>query len=345
MPISPHLRVRRLGRLGHITLDRPAALNALDHGMIRGIRAALEQWRTDTDVVAVVMAGTGRAFAAGGDIKVIAEALAAGDWPFIRAVYADEYRLDSAIHHYPKPVISFLDGIVMGGGAGISILGSHRVATGRTLFAMPEVTIGSHPDAGGSWFLPRLPDFVGRYLGLTGTTIGAADCLDAGLATHFVPAERLPALLADLARDPASLEELLARYGGPAGAPKLERQTIRRVFGGASLQAVLDALADEVGPWAEATRQALAAAAPTSLVATFQQLQRGAGLDLELALTYEYRLSLRMMAADDFREGVRALLIDRDRAPRWRPATLAEVETSAVDALSLPLGREELDFR
>ena len=345
MVTSPDLHVRRLGRLGHITLDRPSALNSLDHGMILGIRAALDAWLTDADVDAVLLRGTGRAFAGGGDIKVIAEALAAEDWPFIRAVYADEYRLDSVIHHYPKPVISFLDGIVMGGGAGISILGSHRVATERTRFAMPEVTIGSHPDAGGSWFLPRLPDFTGRYLGLTGTSIGAADCLDIGLATHFVPSEQLAALEADLAQDPSAVDDLLTRHGGAAGTPTLPRHAIRRLFGGDSLRAVLDALAAEGGPWAQTTRDALAAAAPTSLTATFRQLQRGAGLDLETALTYEYRLSIRMMAADDFREGVRALLLDRDRKPRWRPGSLAEVDGGAVEALFLPLDGGDLEFR
>lgn len=345
MSISPHLQVRRQGRLGHILLDRPAALNALDHGMILGIRAALEGWLGDDEVAAVVMTGNGRAFAAGGDIKVIAEALNAEDWPFIRDVYADEYRLDHFIHHYPKPVISFLDGIVMGGGAGISILGSHRIATEHTRFAMPEVTIGSHPDAGGSWFLSRLPDFAGRYLGLTGTIIGAADCLDLGLATDFLPSGRLAELLALLAAEPDRIDALLRRFAADPGPPSLDRGALRRLFGGDSLAAVMQALAGERGDWAERTRQAMAAAAPTSLVATFSQLRRGAGLDLAQALVYEYRLSLRMMAAHDFREGVRALLLDRDRKPRWRPSSLAEVDGEAVAALARPLADGDLEFR
>lgn len=345
MTVVPSLRIERLGRLGRITLDRPDALNALDHDMILGIHAALDRWAGDDGIDFVVLRGEGRAFCAGGDLKTVVEPGRDGDEPRLAAVFGDEYRLDWAIHCYGKPIISFLDGIVMGGGAGISIHGSHRVATARTLFAMPEVTIGFHPDTGASWYLSQLPGAAGRYLALTGSRIGPADCLDLGLATHYLAADRWPAVEQALSEGSrggdahAKVDEVLGAWAeDPPVPPALDRADIDAVFGAPSLSAVAAALAEARGSWADKARRALAGASPTSLAVTFRQLELAAQSGLREALSSEFRLSLRLAVRNDFRQGVRAALVDRDRPPQWHPAMVEGIDAEYVESFFRPVG-------
>jgi enoyl-CoA hydratase len=337
------------------TLERPAALNALDLGMIRELAAAVGAWARDPSVAAVVLKGAGtRAFCAGGDIRGVCTARDCGNASATQDFFAEEYRLNRAIYRFPKPWVPLMDGITMGGGVGLSIYGSHRVATERTRWAMPETGIGFFPDVGGGWFLPRLPGALGRYLALTGATLGPADLLAAGIATHYVPSVGLEALEASLAqaswqgdRDPGEIvSHILASRAEDPGPAPLEalRPAIDACFGAASPEAILAALDRLASPWARETRDALAAKSPTSLRVTCRLLDEGGSRSLEEELAVEYRLSQRFVASHDFCEGVRAALVDRDHRPRWDPPRLADVTDEAVAAFFAPLGDRELRF-
>jgi len=253
--------------------------------------------------------------------------------------------MNARLHHFTKPWIALLDGIAMGGGVGVSVHGSHRIVTERTLFAMPETGIGLFPDVGATYMLPRLPGALGLYLGLTGARLGAADCLYAGIGTAYVAAERLEALEAALAKTPlrenpfAAVDAVLSTFrGDPGPAPIVEaRERVDACFGRESLSAVLAALHGEASGWGAAQAVELASKSPTSLAVTFRQLCTGATLDFDSAMRLEYRLVHRFMAGHDFREGVRALLIDKDRRPRWCPERLDDVSDAMVDDYFAPL--------
>ncbi len=330
------------GRLGLVTLNRPQALNAFTLDMYRRLDPVLRTWESDPAVDAVAIQGTGdRAFCAGGDIRAIYEAGrgTGGDrltaWPGLtRDFFREEYRLIRRVHRYAKPYIALIDGITMGGGAGMALNGRYRVATERTMFAMPENGIGLFPDVGATRFLNACPGRIGRYLGLTGARLGAADALYCGLATHFVPFERLDALLEALAKG-----EDLAAFAEDAGTPPLKawQAEIDRLFAGDTVEAILDGLDDEM-------RKSVLRGSPTSLKVFLRQMDVGRGYDLDAALRLEFRISQHVMAGHDFYEGVRALIIDRDQKPVWQPATLAEVDAATVDAYFAPLGDGELDF-
>ena len=331
----------RRGRLAIVTLNRPAALNALTLDMIRQLDRKLADWAVDPSVGAVVIRGAGeRAFCAGGDVRALYD----GDAAYRAEFYRDEYRLNRRVFCFPKPYLALIDGVVMGGGVGVSVHGSHRVASERTLFAMPETGIGLFPDVGGGYFLPRRPGRIGMYLALTGARLGAADCLYAGIATHCVPGDRLDALVDALAD--GDVDATLAHFATDPGPPPLaeHRAAIDRCFAGASVEAIVATLKAESGDWARAMRETLAAKSPTSLKLAFRQLSAGATLDFEAVLVMEYRLSQFCMAGHDFFEGVRAVVIDKDNAPRWRPATLAEVSEAEIDRAFRPLGDRDLDF-
>jgi enoyl-CoA hydratase len=342
----------RRGALALVTLNRPQALNALTLSMFRDFDARLAVWAEDPAVAAVVVAGAGeRAFCAGGDVVAIYDS-ARGDRKVAAELFRAEYTLNRNLFHFPKPCVALIDGVTMGGGAGLSVHGSHRVATERTLFAMPETGIGLFPDVGSSYFLPRLPGELGLYLGLTGARLKAADCLYAGVATHHVESAKLPALVealatADWAGDGvAAASGVIAGFASDPGAPPLagHRAAIDRCFAGASVEEILAALEAEGGDWAEATRATLLTRSPTSLKVTFRQLRAGATLDFDQAMTMEYRLSQACVAGHDLLEGIRAMVIDKDRVPRWRPASLAEVSEAMVDAHFAPLGERDLTF-
>ncbi|MEW6490284.1 MAG: enoyl-CoA hydratase/isomerase family protein [Thermodesulfobacteriota bacterium] len=355
MASPSHLRLERRGPLAVAVLDRPGALNALDLGMIRDLAAAAADWAQDPSVRAVVLKGAGpRAFCAGGDIRGVCTARDCGNASATQDFFAEEYRLNRAIHRFPKPWVPLMDGITMGGGVGLSIYGSHRVVTERTRWAMSETGIGFFPDVGGGWFLPRLPGALGRYLALTGATLGPADVLAAGIATHFVPSQRLEALEAALAGaswegddDPGEIVtrvlDFHAADPGPAPLDAL-RPAIDACFGAASPEATLAALARLATPWARETLEALAAKSPTSVRVTCRLLDEGGARSLEEDLVVEYRLSQRFVASHDFCEGVRAALVDRDHRPRWDPPRLAGVTDEEVAAFFAPLGDRELRF-
>jgi enoyl-CoA hydratase len=313
-------------------------------------------------VHAVVVRGAGdRAFCAGGDVRAVYDAgRGIGGDPDLTAIFfREEYELIRRIHRFPKPYIAIIDGITMGGGAGISVNGAYRIATERTLFAMPETGIGLFPDVGATRFLNRCPGYVGRYLGLTGARLNAEDALYCGFASHFTTHNRLDKVVATLAgtlRDAKTerslIDETLDRctvVPGPAPLAALQ-PAIDRCFAGDTVEAILDALAAEAAQggahagWADETQSALLTKSPTSLKITLRQLTIGRDYDLEAALALEYRLTQHVMAAHDFYEGVRAMLIDRDQKPHWRPATLAEVSEGMIDAYFTPIGDRELRF-
>jgi enoyl-CoA hydratase len=351
MGSDDELLIDRRGPLVALTLNRPHALNALSLDMCVRIDRGLREWQADAGVRAVLVRGAGeRSFCAGGDIRALYGTLTTEGVEQAVLFYSIEYPMNARLHHFTKPWISLWDGIVMGGGVGISAHGSHRVVTERTLFAMPETSIGLFPDVGATWLLPRLPGAIGMYLGLTGARLGAADCLYAGLGSVFVPADRLTALTAALAgadpsRDPfAAVDRVLREFTddpGPAKLPAL-RERIDACFGQPSLEAVLRALEREPSTWGRTQLELLRGKSPTSLAVTFCQIKKGAALDFDSAIQLEYRLVHRVMAGHDFREGVRAAIIDKDNRPRWQPARLEDVSGADLEGYFAPLPSGEL---
>ncbi|MET2717812.1 enoyl-CoA hydratase/isomerase family protein [Streptomyces harbinensis] len=326
-----------VGGLGLLTLNRPTALNALTPEMVAALAAALERWREDPSVGGVVLrSASPRAFCAGGDVRAARATVLAGEPEAADAFYAAEYALNGRIAAFPKPYVSLIDGLVMGGGLGISVHGAVRVVTERAVFAMPETRIGFFPDVGASWFLPRLGEALGRYLGLTGARLDAAQALECGLATHFVPGAELPALEEALRAGGAGgagegVVATVERFARPAPAVDAawteRRALIERCFGDGRLPEILRRLAAEPGEWARATLAELSGFSPTSLALTAELLARGAAsADLEVCLERELILARRVARGHDFAEGVRALLVDKDLAPKWRPDDLAGVD-------------------
>ncbi len=329
---EPTVVATREGAAGTILMNRPKALNALDHGMILALGAALAAARDDPAVALVILEGAGgRAFCAGGDVRAIRAAAVARDMATIDSFFGDEYALNRAIADFPKPWVSLIDGVCMGGGIGVSVHGSHRVVTEHALLAMPETGIGLFPDVGTSFTLPRLPGAIGMWLALTGARLQGAAAVEAGLATHFVPRAALPALRAALvAGDPGVIDRASVAPVGPIAAL---RPAIDRCFGQQDVPAVLAALAAEGTAWARDQIAILARMSPTSLCVTHELLARGAGLDLAGCLAMERALTRRITIHPDFIEGVRAVLVDKDNAPRWTPASVAAIDPGAIRAL------------
>ena len=347
MSAEPEVLIAVERGVGRITLNRPRALNALTHAMILDIAAALAAWAEDPLVREVVITGAGeRAFCAGGDVRSVTERLVAGEVASELSIrfFREEYRLNRAIRRYPKPYAAILDGITMGGGVGLSIHGAIRVATERTVLAMPEMAIGFFPDVGGGHVLARFPDQLGLYMALTGARAGPADCVALGAATHYVSDANLAAFSAAIGSAP--IEALLAEHAeSPGEAPMLaQRAAIGRCFGAGGVEAILTALDAEGGDWAAATASALRRKSPTSLKVAHRQLDLAAGLDFDANMVMEYRLCRRFLEGHDFIEGVRAVLIDKDNAPAWQPPTLDAVDAAMVEAYFAPLGDRDLTF-
>jgi enoyl-CoA hydratase len=336
------VRLFREGALGHITLNRPKALNALTHEMCASILAQLREWAGDPAVSAVLIdAVPGRAFCAGGDLRAIYETGRKRDGA-AQAFFTTEYRLNAAVKHFPKPYLALINGIAMGGGCGVSVHGRHRVASENALFAMPETGIGLYPDVGGSFFLPRLPGELGMYLALSGARIGPADMIYTGVATHFIPAAKFAVIAQRLAQGEAAAQVLDSLHEQP-GAPPLaaHRATIDRVFSASCVEAVMKGLND-AGPWGKETASVLAQHSPTSLKLAFRQMREGASLDFDDCMRMEYRLTNRVLKGHDFYEGVRVTLFDRASKPDWRPATLAGVSDQDIARYFASLGADEL---
>jgi enoyl-CoA hydratase/carnithine racemase len=320
-------------RIGRILLNRPKALNALDLGMIRAIAAALESWRDDPEIHAVVIdSASDRAFCAGGDIRAIRTHATAGEADIVEQFFAEEYALNAAIAEYPKPYIALIDGICMGGGIGVSVHGRVRVATEAALFAMPETAIGMFPDIGATFFLPRLPGELGIFLGLTGTRVAGADSVHAGLATHFVPRDQLATLRAAL---PHEGMEAVAEFSRtlPPFALATHRDAIDHCFLSETVPGILGRLESLATPWAAETLAVLKTMSPSSLCWSLAAIRRGATLDLRAALAAELRLTRHVTKHSDFAEGVRAMVVDKDRNPSWSPPTVAQVDPAATAAM------------
>jgi enoyl-CoA hydratase/carnithine racemase len=342
----------RASAWGLVTLNRPDALNALNWGMVELLRARLMEWERDPAVRAVLMRGAGeKAFCAGGDIRWLRDA-AKKDPAHACGFFREEYRLNAAIHHLTKPYVAIIDGVVMGGGVGVSVHGDFRVAGDRTLFAMPETGIGLFPDVGGGYFLPRLKDGLGFYFALTGARAKAADCMAAGIATHYTPTDKIPALVDALlamtsfgGHAHAAIEAVLDAHAGDPGAAQInaDRAEIKALFDGrASVDDVLAAARLRGTPFAEETFKTLKKMSPTSLKLTFEQMKRGHGLDFDHVMQMEFRMVRRVMEGHDFFEGVRAQIIDKDRNPHWSPAALDAVSDAEIERYFAPLGVDGL---
>jgi enoyl-CoA hydratase len=391
---NSEILIERRGTAGIITLNRPAALNAVTRTMVRAIAEALERWRNDDAVTRViVMAAPGRAFSAGGDLRHIYELGRTGRQSEALEFWREEYLLNAAIKHYPKPYVALIDGIVMGGGVGVSVHGSHRVAGDRFQFAMPEVGIGFFPDVGATWFLPRLPGELGTWCALTGDRLAAADAVAAGVATHRVASARF-AELTEALTGAVPVDAMLAAFAEPVPSPSppagqgrgggsgglgtevpdiagptpdpspqgggetkrtpttplaeptpiaSRRAVIDRLFAGTSVEAILAALDSETGPDAEFARSTAAAIrtkAPMSLKIALAQMRRGSALSFADCMRTEFRIVSRVAYGEDFYEGIRAVIVDKDNRRRWHPATLAEVTPEMVEGYFAPLAPE-----
>ncbi|MGW6705807.1 enoyl-CoA hydratase/isomerase family protein [Streptomyces sp. NPDC054956] len=329
----------RDGLTGVITLDRPRALNALTHPMVLRIHEALRRWEGDSAVEQVVIRGAGeRGLCAGGDIRAIHDDAKAGTRESV-AFWRDEYRLNACIARYPKPYIALMDGIVMGGGVGVSAHGSVRVVTERSRVAMPETGIGFVPDVGGTYLLSRAPGRLGIHLALTGSAVGAADAVLCGLADFFVPSERLGVLTGELVGAP--VREVMARYAATPEPGRLGewRERIDHCYAADSVEEVVERLLGCGEPAAKEAAETILAKSPTALKVTLEALRRAAGLEgLESVLEQELRVSANMLASPDLVEGIRAQVVDKDRNPRWSPATLREVDGADVERFFAPIG-------
>lgn len=336
--------IERHGALGLVTLNRPQALNALNDAMVDGLRSALDEWRDDTTIRHVLIRGAGgKAFSAGGDIRLMHDLGKAGKHDVALDFWAREYRLNAVIKHYPKPFIALIDGIVMGGGVGVSLHGSHRLAGPNYLFAMPEVGIGFFPDVGASYALPRLPHATGAWLAVTGARIRRADAIELGLATHSVrdgcEEEIIMHLSAGIPVDVA-----LARIREDAGEAHVRDRfdQISRHFSLSTLADILASL-EAAGPdnaFAAETLAGMRKKSPTSMAIAIEQMQRGAELDFDAAMVMEFRIVSRLVHDPDFYEGVRALIIDKDNHPHWNPARIEDIDPERITAHFAPLAHD-----
>ena len=340
----------RRGAAGLITLNRPEALNAVTHEMVRALAEQLAAWHADPAVTRVVVtAAGGRAFCAGGDLRALYDLGRAGRYDEALQFWRDEYRLNALIKRYRKPYVSIVDGVMLGGGVGIAIHGSHRVAGDGFRFAMPEVGIGFFPDIGATWFLPRLAGEAGTWCALAGERLEAADAAELGIATHRVRSARLPELL-DALCSAVPVDALLAAFAAPlAGGPlQTHRAAIDRLFDADRVEDILSAL-DAAGlagadaDFARRTAATIRTKSPTSLKIALAQLRRGKSLDFDASLRTEFRIVSRVVTGHDFYEGIRAVIVDKDHNPRWQPPALDAVSDADVARYFAPLP-DELDL-
>src|SRR5262245_27176254 len=348
MNSEPEILFERRGSAGLVTLNRPQALNAVTLIMVRALRQQLDTWRHDPAVTRIVITGAGeRAFSAGGDLRQVYDLGRTGRQDEALIYWREEYALNTVIKRYPKPYVALLDGIVMGGGVGVSVHGSHRVAGDKFLFAMPEVAIGFFPDVGATWFLPRMPGQLGTFCAVTGERLKATDGVAAGVATHRVRSADFPELL-DRLCGPGTPDGVLADLNDqPDLAPiGVLRPAIDTAFGADTVERLLGNLAalEQSGPlqgeWAAKTAATIRSRSPTSLKLALAQVRRGGSWSFEECMRAEFRIVSRVVYGHDFYEGVRAVIIDKDNQPRWQPATLAEVGPEEVERYFAPLQHE-----
>ncbi|MCB1970947.1 MAG: enoyl-CoA hydratase/isomerase family protein [Geminicoccaceae bacterium] len=340
------IRFEEKGGIGIVTLDRQKALNALTHPMVNALSARLVEWRERDDISAVlVRAAPGRAFCAGGDIRAVTE-LAATDGPdAVLPFFRDEYRMNWRIRHFPKPYIALMDGIAMGGGVGISVHGRYRVVTANTVLAMPETGIGMIPDVGGSAFMPRLPGEIGTRLALTGARLDGRDCRAIGIGTHYVDSGRIDELAdALIGGDP--FDEVLGRFDEGVGNSAIvgHREAIDRLYAGDDLGRVVARMRSSDEEFARKELTTLKGKSPISVGIAFREMRLGRELDFAECLRLEYRLVRHVMTHGDFHEGVRALIIDKDKNPNWQLSSLDEVTDEAVGRFFEPWQGDRLTF-
>ncbi|MFM9851290.1 MAG: enoyl-CoA hydratase/isomerase family protein [Sphingomonadaceae bacterium] len=332
------------GKAGRISLNRPSAIHALTHPMCQAMSAQLSEWASDTSVSAVILDHSeGRGFCAGGDIRFLADSGAVGGEAG-RAFFHDEYQLNHQLFTYPKPVIAFMDGITMGGGVGISQPARFRVATENTRLAMPETGIGLFPDVGGGWYLSRLEGRVGQFLALTGARVAGAGCLALGLATHYLPSEALDEAKARISEDPERADGILGQLSITPPESKIVDQLlqINRLFAADTLEGIIAALEGDDSEWAQRERAILSSKSPQTCKIALRQLRESSQLtDFADNMRMEYRIAHRVIVRPDFIEGVRAVIIDKDHAPKWNPATAAGVTDELLDAIFAPLPADE----
>jgi enoyl-CoA hydratase len=347
MQVTPtdEVLIRREGRAGRITMNRPQALNALTLAMAARIGEALLAWRDDPAVELILLDGAGgRALCAGGDVRALYDSRHEGSG-LARAFWSGEYPVNALIGRYPKPYVALQDGIVMGGGVGLSGHARHRIVTERSRLAMPETSIGLIPDVGGTWLLAHAPGATGIYLGLTGEAMGAADAIYARFSDVLVPSAKLGELTDRLVDAKGGVvSDVITALAEDAGPSPLaaRRADIDRIFTGERVEAMLDALSAMPGEWAQKTAATLAQKSPKSLKLSLAAIRNGRALgSLEEALNVEYRLCVRLFEDGEFPEGVRALIVDKDRQPKWSPARLADVGPELVSAYLAPLPADE----
>ena len=340
------IQCERRGAAGFIRLERPRALNALTPGMVAGMAQALDIFEHDPVIERVVVTGEGgKAFCAGGDIRLMHDLGRAGRHDEQLAFWHDEYRLNARIARYPKPYVALIDGIVMGGGVGVSLHGSHRVASETFLFAMPEVGIGFFPDVGACHVLSRLPQEAGTFLALTGGRIAAGDALALGLASHFVPREQFPTLGVAL-EGRGDTDMIIAAHAAPrpAAAQTSQFTALAHLFSATSLTQIVANLASDSSELASATLATLRRVSPTSLAIALRQVREAAHLSLEDCLRMDFRVVSRICRGLDFYEGVRAVIVDKDQAPRWTPSRIEDLKSDVTESYFASLGAGELTF-
>ncbi|HEY8574637.1 enoyl-CoA hydratase/isomerase family protein [Phenylobacterium sp.] len=344
MSEEPEVLIRIEGAVGRITLNRPKALHALTTNMCRLITDALTTWVDNPIVKLVLLDHAGeRGFCAGGDIRMLADS-GAKDGAEAREFFHTEYRLNHLLFHYPKHIIAVMDGVTMGGGVGLSRPCRFRIATERTTFAMPETGIGLFPDVGGGWYLPRMPDHIGLWLALTGARIKAADCELLGVATDYIESKDIERFKAGVIAEPAAMETLLTEMEADPGRPAVaqHQDEINRIFGQDSVEAIVAELERADTDWSREQLKVLATKSPQTLKVAFRQLKLG-GQAKSFAenMAMEYRIGARVVQRHDFLEGVRAVIVEKDNAPRWDPPTLEGVTEAMLDEIFAPLPSAE----
>lgn len=334
----------REGAAARIRLNRPKAIHALSLPMCSAMLAKLSEWRTDPSVeIVLIDHADGRGFCAGGDVRALGES-GSRDGADARKFFHEEYRLNALLHAYAKPIVAFTDGIVMGGGVGISQPANYRIATENTRFAMPETAIGLFPDVGGGWYLSRLPGRVGQFLALTGARLDGAECVHLGLATHYIASAALDGVKTRIANDPAAVDAILRDAGTPPPEPRIaaNRPAIDRLFASDTLEEIFAALEADPSPWAATDLATLRTKSPQACKVSLRLLKNGAQMhDFADEMRVEYAVAAHVVQRNDFTEGVRALLIDKDNAPRWNPATPEAVTDHMLDTIFAPLPQDE----
>ena len=337
--------IRSEAGFGHITLNRPKAINALNFDMCRTIIAALQSWEFDPEIAAITIDHSGgRGFCAGGDLRALYEDLRGGGGEVLD-LFRTEYRLNHLLFTLARPSVCFMDGIVMGGGAGIAMPCRYRVATESTVFAMPETGIGFFPDVGAGWFLSRLPDRIGQWLALTGARLEGADCLRLGLATHYLPRDELVSVKARIKKSPDELEVILsdASVSPPPARIDLLHTDIDRLFAPDRIEDIFAVLNADPSPWAGEQLAEIRKKSPRSCKVALRELAISRTFtQFSEIMQLEYRVSSRLARRPDFSEGVRAFVIDKDNKPKWTPSRFEDVSDDEIDAIFAPLPENEV---